>query len=39
MVDVNDLLRISDTAATAFGAIELPADGPRTVRFFIQGIG
>lgn len=38
-VDVNDLLRISDAASTAFGAIELPADGPQAVRFFFQGVG
>ncbi len=39
MVDVNDLIRISDAATAAFGSLELPADGPQAVRFFFQGVG
>lgn len=39
MVDVNELLRISETAATAFGSLDLPPDGPKAVRLFFQGVG
>jgi len=36
---VNDLLRISDAATAAFGTLDLPADGPQSVRLFFQGVG
>jgi len=39
MVDVNELLRISEAATTAFGSLDLPADGPQAVRLFFQGVG
>ncbi len=38
-VDVNELLRISDTATAAFGELDLPPDGPQSVRLFFQGVG
>jgi hypothetical protein len=36
---VNELLRISDAASDAFGALEIPSDGPQAVRLFFQGVG
>jgi len=39
MWDVNELIRISDAAAAAFGALDLPPDGPRAVRLYFQGFG
>ena len=39
MVDVNELLRISEAAMGALGTLELPADGPQAVRLFFQGVG
>lgn len=36
---MNELIRISDTAADAFGALDLPADGPRAIRLYFQGFG
>jgi len=39
MWDVNELIRISDAAADAFGALDLPSGGPRAVRLYFQGFG
>lgn len=36
---MTDLLRISDAAADAFQAIQLPENGPDKVRIYIQGVG